>query len=426
MHNPPADYEPEAEEASGSTSVGKREQRDEGRVPTWLKANSPFISPPPPPPPESGKRRISDTERAEERQVAQRSRWQALLLEAGGLSAALSDESMRRLKYCLQWLQYATQHIDAQILILRDFIASLQPSPLTPSSTTTPSANVTDPPELTPDHLKTLAHLRSDIVQTIRQVVGVVSKYAGSALPEPARSRVRGFILDLPKKFGEGMGASEGEPNASTSGSTSASSTTTSRRRTARRERGSTATESHPSSPIASQPGSPHVHLRGLSHTTHAPYPSHSRRGSLASAGSVETGRAIGAAQRVLTLATESLDMMRGVTAVVGESLDRADVWVDRLRTVGIRRGMDGIALPGPNANLTSEQSQIPRERWSSVRDSPGTGTPSSRFGSGATSSPGYVLTDGASSPGASGLAAMSLGEKPNGGGHNNNNEKDE
>lgn len=40
-----------------------------------------------------------------ERQVAQRSRWQAMLLEAGGLSAALSEESMRRLKYCLQWLQ---------------------------------------------------------------------------------------------------------------------------------------------------------------------------------------------------------------------------------------------------------------------------------------------------------------------------------
>ena len=38
-------------------------------------------------------------------QVAQKSRWQAMLLEAGGISAALSEESMRRLKYCLQWLQ---------------------------------------------------------------------------------------------------------------------------------------------------------------------------------------------------------------------------------------------------------------------------------------------------------------------------------
>jgi hypothetical protein len=44
-----------------------------------------------------------------EQQVAQRSRWQAVLLEAGGLSAALSEESMRRLKYCLQWLQVRSQ-----------------------------------------------------------------------------------------------------------------------------------------------------------------------------------------------------------------------------------------------------------------------------------------------------------------------------
>ena len=41
----------------------------------------------------------------EQQQVVQRSRWQAVLLEAGGISAALSEESMRRLKYCLQWLQ---------------------------------------------------------------------------------------------------------------------------------------------------------------------------------------------------------------------------------------------------------------------------------------------------------------------------------
>lgn len=41
----------------------------------------------------------------ESQQVAQRSRWQAMMLEAGGLSAAISEESMRRLKYCLQWLQ---------------------------------------------------------------------------------------------------------------------------------------------------------------------------------------------------------------------------------------------------------------------------------------------------------------------------------
>ena len=54
---------------------------------------------------EARSHQATTSETRTETQVAQRSRWQAVLLEAGGLSAALSEESMRRLKYCLQWLQ---------------------------------------------------------------------------------------------------------------------------------------------------------------------------------------------------------------------------------------------------------------------------------------------------------------------------------
>jgi transcriptional repressor OPI1 len=78
-------------------------------------ANTPFINSPPLPPPDSRSStptQIGDESRPksvsrnlDEAQVAQRSRWQAVLLEAGGLSAALSEESMQRLKYCLHWLQ---------------------------------------------------------------------------------------------------------------------------------------------------------------------------------------------------------------------------------------------------------------------------------------------------------------------------------
>lgn len=115
----------------------------------FLTATSPFVAPPPPPPDsspygyssprsysrsstptrEGGSERARSsssyaigngansnvssnaTENGSERQVAQRSRWQAMLLEAGGLSAALSEESMRRLKYCLQWLQVSLFHL---------------------------------------------------------------------------------------------------------------------------------------------------------------------------------------------------------------------------------------------------------------------------------------------------------------------------
>ncbi|KAJ7833429.1 transcription factor Opi1-domain-containing protein [Mycena olivaceomarginata] len=337
-----------------------------------LLATSPFVAPPGPPPPlrreahDSGGPNGNGVREGDERQVAQRSRWQAVLLEAGGLSAALSDESMRRLRYCLSWLQYATQHIDAQILILRDFIASLHPHP-PPGSSLAISTDAPEP-ELTPDHLRTLAHLRSDIVHTIRQVVGVVSKYAGGALPEPARGRVRGFILDLPKRFSaESSGKRRDESGSSGSG---VASSTRSQRGTGV----SVGDAGGVGSPTPSAPGSPHAHLRPLH--PHA----HSRRGSVQ--GGVEPGKALAAAQKVLVLATESLDMMRGVTAVVADSLDRADAWVDRLRTVGIQRGMDGLALPDGSGE---------HGHWAGA-------TPA--WTAGAPRSPGgYASTSGARSP---------------------------
>ena len=40
-----------------------------------------------------------------QRQLVGRSTWQTMLVEASGISAAVSDESMRKMRYCLQCLQ---------------------------------------------------------------------------------------------------------------------------------------------------------------------------------------------------------------------------------------------------------------------------------------------------------------------------------
>lgn len=47
----------------------------------------------------------SDDPQQQRQLSAPRSRWQTVLLEAGGLSAALSDDNLKRLRYCLQCLQ---------------------------------------------------------------------------------------------------------------------------------------------------------------------------------------------------------------------------------------------------------------------------------------------------------------------------------
>lgn len=261
---------------------------------------------------------------------------------------------MRRLKYCLQWLQvilafplefpaltvsfkYATAHIDAQILILRDFIASLQPLP-------SESLFANRRPPISEEHMRRLTDVRRDIVLTIRQVVDVVSKYAGGALPEPARNRVRGFILNLPQRWASKAGPTAGNIGAgSTStgerergtttgvGGTVAAATTGTgasarrgqQRRAAQRERGAGAEGGFRSSPNS----------RATSPSTSSPRMSRAilnvdgEREKANSGGSVTEGSAMVAAQRILVLATESLDMMRNVTGVVKDSLDRADAY---------------------------------------------------------------------------------------------------
>ena len=111
----------------------------------------------------------------------------------------------------------------------------------------------------------TLSQIKRDVVETIRKVVDVVSKYAGGALPEPAKDAVRGFILHLPERWADANQRQMSQEGSSSTGA--------------------------------------------------AP----------AAGGAPTTGVAKEAAGRVLTLAVESLDMLQGVAQVFGESLDRAE-----------------------------------------------------------------------------------------------------
>ncbi|KAH7885702.1 transcription factor Opi1-domain-containing protein [Phlebopus sp. FC_14] len=287
-----------------------------------------------------------------QQEVVRRSRWQAVLLEAGGIGAAVSEESMRRLKYCLQWLQYATTHIDAQILILRDFIASLQ---------TSASGSSSADAFVSPTHMRTLNDVRKDVVHTIRQVVDVVSKYAGGALPEPARARVRGFILHLPQRWASASasanhGIPEGTPGANSAAGATAGGTGSTRRARASRHKERNA-------------GGPDRSLTSTPASSRAPSPLTSQRAS----GRPTTGAATRAAQHILTLATESLDMMRGVTGVVKDSLDRADAWVERLRVIGVQRQQQQDELHEPSFDPTTSPFTQHRQPLPGLSSTPST-----------------------------------------------------
>ncbi|TFY61075.1 hypothetical protein EVJ58_g4733 [Rhodofomes roseus] len=235
---------------------------------------------------------------------------------------------------CRQLDRYATGHIDAQILVLRNFVTSLQ--------TTSPSAAAA---AISAQHLRTLNAAKRDVIDTIRQVVDIVSKYAGGALPEPARTRVRTFILRLPRRWAEASGAdahhhghgSDGRPNGGADRVDMRRSANVAPYSYGPGEAGPSPRSRPPSR--ATSPGHTRAHSRQASAQTGAP----------SGMAPTTVDSANQAAQRIMTLATESLDMLRGVTAVVSESLERADAWVERLRVVGLQR-QNGEA--GPDASL--------------------------------------------------------------------------
>ncbi|KAI0796126.1 transcription factor Opi1-domain-containing protein [Abortiporus biennis] len=317
----------------------------------------------------------SSNEPQNQQQVVQRSRWQAVLLEAGGIGAAVSEESMRRLKYCLQWLLYATEHIDQQILVLRDFIASLQIHEAGSSSTSPSSSPSSRTYSQDPHHLHTLSTIRKDVVDTIRQVVDVVSKYAGGALPEPAKLRVRSFILTLPQRWA----------SANTGPSADAPSTSTPKPegkvKTERTGRGNRTAASAPYTygPPNGEGSNGRVHPPPRSRPASRATSPSSTRVPPPRAGVHETGPAMThAATKILTLATESLDMLRAVTQVFKESLDKADAWVERLRIVGVQRPQSSqLELPPPSHlnGFSGQSGPLP----SLTRELP---TPSSNYSS--------------------------------------------
>ncbi|KAI9318969.1 transcription factor Opi1-domain-containing protein [Dichotomocladium elegans] len=180
------------------------------------------------------------------------STWQQLVVHAssaaGTTAAVISEESMKCLRYCLSWLQYAIHHIEQQMALLRSYLVSL----------------ATAPAEANPDTVQTI---KKEIVNTVRKVVEVVSKYAGSSLPQQAKETVRGFILGLPAK----ANASLKSTNAHAGGSSESSN-------------------------------------------------QHMQEASI----------------KLLNFGGESIEMLQSVSDVFSDTVDRAELWLDRLHHMGV------------------------------------------------------------------------------------------
>lgn len=144
------------------------------------------------------------------------STWQSrLILSTSGLSIAMSEESLRSLKYCLSWLRWANEHIGKVIDTLRSVLE--QYSDPEENKNRNENASITNTEgdvnmemavtlrEKEEARTKVLnakiASLKNDVLKTLKEVVDVVSRYAGGALPENARVLVRKHLTSLPQRF---------------------------------------------------------------------------------------------------------------------------------------------------------------------------------------------------------------------------------
>jgi hypothetical protein len=117
--------------------------------------------------------------------------WRAqLMITTSGLGIAMRDESLQSLRYCLSWLNWANQRLGGAIQNLKDLLHrwdGQQNDQEHESRQATISARIAD--------------LKTDVLSTLKQVVEVVSNYAGGALPENARNLVHRHLTSLPHRF---------------------------------------------------------------------------------------------------------------------------------------------------------------------------------------------------------------------------------
>ncbi|OJJ48421.1 hypothetical protein ASPZODRAFT_62206 [Penicilliopsis zonata CBS 506.65] len=122
--------------------------------------------------------------------------WQnRLMISTSGLGVAMSEESMRSLQYCLTWLRWANGRLGKSIVALKGALQEWEKS--TQENDEDVSATSSRNNLLT----QRIQAVREDVLATLKQVVDIISKYAGGALPENARNLVRRHLTSLPQRF---------------------------------------------------------------------------------------------------------------------------------------------------------------------------------------------------------------------------------
>merc|ERR1711964_409443 len=103
------------------------------------------------------------------------------------------------LKYCLGWLRWANEHIGKVILALKSALEQYDNGNRVNNSGSIEGSEQSGQLIVRSDAER--SELKRDVLKTLKEVVDIVSKYAGGALPENARVLVRRHLTSLPQRF---------------------------------------------------------------------------------------------------------------------------------------------------------------------------------------------------------------------------------
>ena len=202
--------------------------------------------------------------------TSQQKSWQTrFAIHTSGLGVAMSDESLKSLKYCLTWLRWANGHLSSVLGRLQDVLAEWDRSQRQARDQTSPTSSSRPAPRDPAIITQHIQALKRECVKVLKNALDVVSNYAGGSLPENARWIVKSHLTSLPARF---KVASQDYSDAKVS-----------------------------------------------------------NVGRNVDEESQKQSEAVTGAQRVIVLAREGLDMIHQVTAVVDGTIVSAEEWIEKL-----------------------------------------------------------------------------------------------
>lgn len=125
-----------------------------------------------------------------------------MMITTGGLGVALSHKSLRSLKYCLNFLRQASEHLAEIMAALRNLIAEAEQYSFGAREGAQPGYTLNPQQEATARSIaENIKKLGTDIMSTLQVVTDNVSKYTGGTLPENAGALVRRQLMSVPQRW---------------------------------------------------------------------------------------------------------------------------------------------------------------------------------------------------------------------------------